>query len=114
TEDLNKDVTAQLSPTPHPRPTRDRRTKRPNDGNKACQNHSPSPVLLIKIMRALEVAATEKERVLAAIERCPRRTSNPVTNLVPHYGTQHDWEKQQLQRNDASGRKNARSAELQI
>src|SRR2546429_9333466 len=83
-EDAAEDVKRQVSAVWHPRRTRDRRTKRPNDGNKACQNHSPSPVLLIKIMRALEVAATEKERVLAAIERCPRRTSNPVTNLVPH------------------------------
>src|SRR5207237_4224183 len=37
-----------------------------NDRNKARENHGSSAVLLIKIMRALQVAAPEKERILAA------------------------------------------------
>src|SRR5205823_4007349 len=59
-----------------------------------------------RITTALQVAAPEKERILAPVERRSRRAADPVTDLVAHGCAKHDRQKQKLKRNYAARRKN--------
>lgn len=113
-EDAPEDVERQVAAVVHLRRAGYRGTKRSNDGHKAGQNHSPPAVLLIKIVGALEVAAPEEERIVAAIERRPRRTSDPIADLVADDSAEHHRQEQQPQRDYASGGEDARGDEQGI
>jgi hypothetical protein len=53
-------------------------------------------------MGALEMAAAEEKRILAAVYGSPRGTADPVADLVAGDSTKHDGEEKPLERNDAS------------
>src|SRR2546430_6048337 len=54
------------------------RTKGADNRNKSRQDHSPAAVLLIKIMRALQVAAAKEKRVFPFVEGRTCAAPNPV------------------------------------
>ena len=59
-------------------------------------------------MRALQMTAAEKERIFAPVKCRSRRAPDPITNLIAHNRAQHNWRKQPLERDYASGRENSR------
>ncbi len=60
------------------------------------------------------MAAPEEERVFAAVESCTCRAANPVADLIAHDGAKHHRQKEPSERNEASGRKNARGDKQRI
>src|SRR5262249_48001815 len=67
-EDAAKNIERQVAPIRHLRRARHRRTKRSHDGHKARENHGSSAILFVKIMRALQMAASKKQRIFAPVE----------------------------------------------
>lgn len=106
-EDAAENIECQVTPVGHVRCACDRRAKRANDGNEARENHGAAAVFFVKIVRALQMAAPEEERIFAPVKRCSRRAPDPVTDLIAHDGAEHHGKEEQLQRNYASGRENA-------
>ena len=92
----------------------DRWTKRSNDGDEAGENHGPATVFFVEVMGALEMAATEKERILAAVDGSPRGTANPVADLVAGDSAEHDGEEKPLEGDDASVGKDASGDQKRI
>src|SRR5690242_13223001 len=108
-ENASKNVERNVTPVRHFGRACNGWTKRSNDWNKTREDHGPPTVLLIKIMRALQMAAPKEKGVFAAVKRRACRPPDPVADLIARNRAQHHWEKQPFERDYAGGRKNARS-----
>jgi hypothetical protein len=56
---------------------------------------------------ALEMATAEEQGILAAIKGGASGAANPIANLIPCDGAEHDRKEKPLQRNNAGGGKDA-------
>jgi hypothetical protein len=90
------------------------RAERSDDGDEAREDYGAATVLLVEVMRALEMAASEKEGIFAAVKSGTSGAANPVANLVPRNGAEHDREQEPFERNDSRVGENARSDEQGI
>jgi len=113
-EGAAKSIEQQIAPIRHICSAGDRWTERSNDGDEAGENHGPATVFFVKVMGALEMAATEEERILAAVNGSPRGTANPVADLVAGDSAKHDGEEKPLEGDNASIGEDARSDQKRI
>src|SRR5260370_19657111 len=104
----SKNVEGQVAGVRHLCRTGDGRAEGSNDGNEARENDGTAAIFFVEVVGALKMAAPEEERVFAAVESCTCRAANPVAALIAHDGAKHHRPKEPSERNEASGRKNAR------
>ena len=100
-EDAAKNIEEKISRIRHFCGACDGRTKRSNDGDEARENYGPAAVFFVEIVGALEMAAAEKEGILAAVKCGAGGTANPVADLVAGDGAEHDRQQKPLEGNDA-------------
>lgn len=96
-KDSAEGIEEQIAGIGHSGGTRDRRTERPNDGDKARQNHGTAAIFFVEGMRALQVAPAEKEGILAAVEGGSRGTANPIADLIARNSAEHNWQQKPLE-----------------
>ena len=65
-------------------------------------------------MRALEVAAPEKDRILTAVQGRSGGPANPIANLIARNSAEHDRKQKPLKRDNACGREDAGSDQQRI
>src|SRR5260370_18358294 len=80
-EDSPNHIKGDVAQIRHERGARHRRAERPNDGHEARKNDRAAPTFFIEVMRALKMAAPEKERVLPSIQSTPAGAATPVAHL---------------------------------
>src|SRR5262249_13085520 len=76
------DVICQVAAVGHLRSACNRRTEGPHNRHEPRKNHGLATIGFVKLMRALQMAALEDERVLALVERLPGGAADPVAYLV--------------------------------
>src|ERR1700730_16226507 len=107
-------VIGQVAPVGHHRCTGDRGAERPNNGHKACKDHSLAAVFFIELMRTFQMALAKHEQPPTPIEGLARLSTDPVANLVPHDRAQRNEEEQFCDIEIPSRRKNARDDQKRI
>ena len=95
-----KDVVEEVGRVVHLSSASDRGAEGANNRDETGKNHGATAIFLIKLMGTLEMAATEKKGVFAAIERGTRRTANPVAELVANDGAEDAGDEEPSQRDD--------------
>lgn len=87
-----KDVEQEIAQIRHAGSPRHGRAKGADDGDEPREDDSSAAVLLVEIMGALQVTATEEERVFSAIKGGTGAAADPVADLVAYDGRSHDRE----------------------
>lgn len=107
-------VKKQVARIRHARCASYRRTKRANDGYKACQNYGSSAVFFVKIVRSLQMTTSKKKRVFLSIDRRASSAANPVSQLVPDDCAENPGNQEPLEGHDVLAGEDSRGNQERI
>src|ERR1700730_17173304 len=113
-QDTAENIVSEVGRISHAGGSRYRRAESAHDGNEAGEDDGFAPVLFIKIVGPLQMAAAKEERLLAGVQSGTGGAADPVADLISQNRAKHYRKQQPLQGDYPGGGKNPGSHQQRI